>query len=113
MNAEKENERRLHVEKLAPMVWIEDTLYEMRAKTPQSIEEKCPHCGLPVRYPLIARQSDIDLFVAMMAAGMDVMQRHGIVGHLLNDVREQCLASMKGRGADKETDERADKGDDE
>ena len=74
--------------------WIGDTLEEMRAQNPPRLEDRCPHCGLSIRYPLVARRSDVELFEKMMHSAFDVMRRHGITANLLADIRAQCLIAM-------------------
>lgn len=78
--------------------WIGNTLEEMRAQNPPSIEDRCPHCGLSIRYPLVARQSDLELFEKMMHSAFNVMKRHGITANLLADIRAECLIAMAKRG---------------
>lgn len=40
--------------------FVEGTLTEMRAYVID--HHSCFHCGFPIRYPLIARKSDLELF---------------------------------------------------
>ena len=85
----------MHIEDDKNMsVWIGDTLEEMRNTSPPSVEDKCPHCGLSIRYPLMARKSDVELFEKMMKSAFDVMARHGITANLLADIRAECLIAM-------------------
>ena len=85
----------MHVEYNKDMaLWIGNTLEEMRAQNPPSLEDRCPHCGLSIRFPLIARKSDVELFKKMMALAAEVMDRHGITANLLADIRAQCLIAM-------------------
>ena len=80
--------------------WVGDTLEEMRAQNPPSIQDRCPHCGLSIRYSLVARRSDLELFERMMHSAFDVMQKHGITANLLADIRAQRLiAAAKKRHA--------------
>lgn len=74
--------------------WIGGTLEEMRAYTIPSLEERCPHCGCAIRYPLIARKRDIDLFTQMIATAHEVMDKHGITANLLADIRTQCVIAI-------------------
>lgn len=79
------------------MKWVGETLEEMRHQNPPSLEDRCPHCGLAIRYPLIARKSDIELFAQMMASAAKVMDKHGITANLLADIRAQCLIAIAKR----------------
>jgi len=74
--------------------WVGDTLQAMQLQEPQTIEERCPHCGVPVRYPLMVRRGDIDLFEQMMATANKVMLDYGITGNLLADIRARCLIAI-------------------
>lgn len=74
--------------------WVGDTLEVMRSQNPPSIQDRCPHCGLSIRYPLIARKSDLELFATMMASAAEVMDRHGITANLLAEIRAQCVIAM-------------------
>lgn len=58
------------------------------------ISEQCPHCGIPIRYPLIAKRSDIEAFRRMMRVADEVMLKHGITANLLADIRAQCLINI-------------------
>lgn len=85
----------MHIQNDTEMAkWIGDTLDEMRNQHPPSLENRCPHCGLSIRYPLIARKSDIDLFATMMRSAAEVMRKHGITANLLADIRAQCVIEM-------------------
>ena len=74
--------------------WLSETLDEMRLTIMPTVEQRCPHCGLPIRYPLIARESDIKLFENLMRSAFDVMLRHGITANLLADIRTQCIIAI-------------------
>lgn len=85
----------MHIEDDKNMaVWIGDTLEEMRNQNPPRLEDRCPHCGFSIRYPLIARKSDVELFEKVMKSAFDVMARHGITANLLADIRAECLIAM-------------------
>lgn len=85
----------MHIEKDADITkWVGETLEAMRYELPPDIEEKCPHCGVVIRYPLIARKSDIDLFQQVMASAYLVMLRHGITANLLADIRADCVIAI-------------------
>jgi hypothetical protein len=71
--------------------WVDDTLEEVRAHSAPSTQDRCPHCGLMIRYPLVVRHSDLVLFEKIMRSAFDVMERHGITSNLLADIRTECL----------------------
>jgi hypothetical protein len=71
--------------------WVDDTLEVMRAQNPPSTQDRCPHCGLMIRYPLVARLSDLVLFEKIMRSASAVMKKHGITANLLADIRTECL----------------------
>jgi hypothetical protein len=55
----------MHIENDDLLMWIGETLEQM-AQEQGLIVTKCPHCDCPVRFPLVARRSDIELFAALM-----------------------------------------------
>lgn len=79
--------------------WIEETLREMQLSSPVG-EKVCPHCGLNIRYPIIARQDDIDRFEKIMQTACRVMDDYGITANLLAEIRARCMInlSMKDKG---------------
>jgi len=74
--------------------FVSATLTELRNSSMTIIEEPCPRCRHPVRFPLIARKSDIDLFKRMMNTAAQVMDQYGITGNLLADIRAQCVINI-------------------
>ena len=84
--------------------WLGETLQEMAEMEMATTVSRCQHCGYPNRYrhPVVARQSDIELFESMMRSAFEVMDRHGITANLLADIRAQCLISMANKNAAKE-----------
>ena len=87
----------MHIENDELLMWIGETLEQM-AQEQGLIVTKCPHCALPVRFPLVARRSDIDLFVALINSAQEVMQRYDITGALLADIRAECLIAIAKKG---------------
>ena len=79
--------------------WLGETLTEMSFQSPPEVTQKCFHCGLVMRYPLIARQTDIDLFETVMESAYKVMRKHGITAHLLADIQAQCHIEIAKRKA--------------
>ena len=85
----------MHVENDTDMSrWIAGTLTEMRNLNMPIISESCPHCGIPIRYPLIARKTDIEAFSRMLNTAAIVMREYGITGNLLADIRAKCLINI-------------------
>ena len=81
----------MHIDRNVDMTkWVGDTLDEMRFQLPPTVEDKCHHCGLVMRFPLIARQIDIDLFKTLIESAYKVMDKHGITANLLADIQAQC-----------------------
>jgi len=87
----------MHIENDELLTWIGETLEQM-AQEQGLIVTKCPHCDCPVRFPLVARRSDIELFAALINSAQEVMQRYGITGALLADVRAECLIAIAKKG---------------
>ena len=83
----------MHIENDELLTWIGETLEQM-AQEQGLIVTKCPHCALPVRFPLVARRSDIELFAALINSAQEVMQRYGITGALLADIRAECVIAI-------------------
>ena len=95
----------MHIHNDKPMrKWLGETLQEMTEMEMATTVSRCQHCGYPNRYrhPVVARQSDIELFESMMRSAFEVMDRHGITANLLADIRAQCLISMANKNAAKE-----------
>lgn len=84
----------MYVEKDDIDRFVAGTLTEMRNLNMPIISESCPHCGIPIRYPLIARRSDIELFAQMMSTAAVVMKKYGITDNLLADIRAQCIINI-------------------
>lgn len=60
------------------------------ATFPVSTHE-CYHCGHPIKYPVIARQSDIDNFRELMKTAYRIMDKYGISAHLLADIKAELV----------------------
>ena len=75
--------------------FIEHTLHEMRAYIIE--QHSCPHCGYPLRYPLIARQSDIDMFKTLIDSAESVLTENGVKQKLLDDIRRKAILSLLSR----------------
>lgn len=59
----------------------------------------CPHCRLPVRYPVIARKVDIEDFEALMKCAYESMREFGITGNLLASIKAKCAIEIAKRNA--------------
>ena len=81
--------------------WIDVTLDEINYRSPPDVTQKCCHCGLVMRFPLIARQTDIDLFNDLITSAYKVMRKHGITAHLLADIQAQCHIEIAKKKAQK------------
>ena len=83
--------------------WIESTLTSIRMESPPIVENKCHHCGLVMRFPLVARESDVKDFKTLIHSAYDVMERHGITANLLADIFAQChIAIAKNKASSHE-----------
>jgi hypothetical protein len=71
--------------------WVDETLEIISIQNPQTAQDRCPHCGLIIRYPIVVRRSDLVLFEETMKSAYSVMRRHGITANLLADIRTECL----------------------
>lgn len=74
--------------------FVSDTLEEMRNTSMPVISEQCPHCGYPIRYPVMAKKSDLERFNRLLHTAAEVMRKHGITANLLADIRAQCLINI-------------------
>jgi hypothetical protein len=79
----------MHIQKTDHTQFIVDTLQSMQQAMP-NVSHGCPHCGLQIRYPLIVRDSDIEIFNKLMKSAYRVMDRHGITANLLADIFAEC-----------------------
>ena len=57
----------------------------------------CPHCGLPVRYPTVAREQDIRDFELIMNSARKVMDDCGVTAKLLASIHAQIVVALAGR----------------
>jgi hypothetical protein len=74
--------------------WVDETLEIISIQNPPATQDKCPHCGLIIRYPIVVRRSDLVLFEKIMKSAYSVMRRHGITANLLADIRTECLIAL-------------------
>jgi hypothetical protein len=74
--------------------FLEGALTEISLAELDTHSHNCPHCGILVRYPTVARQQDIDDFTKIMNSAFDVMRRHGITANLLAEIKAECFISI-------------------
>ena len=70
--------------------FLEARLTEIARSELPTHSHPCPHCGVPVRYPTIARNVDIEDFRRIMTIAEQVMYDHGITGNLLEEIAARC-----------------------
>jgi hypothetical protein len=80
-----------------PEIKFEDCLEQIVQHTPPIAEQKCPHCGLVARYPVVMRDSDRRMFEELMAAAQAVLNRNGVTAHLLSELHAQITVSKAKR----------------
>ena len=49
----------------------------------------CGGCGAPIRYPVIARQSDIEAFKSLINIAEEYLNEHGIPQKILCDIMDR------------------------
>ncbi len=76
---------------------FEDAMTAIAYQSPPTADQKCPHCGVVARYPIVARESDMRVFAELMAAAQAVLDRHGVMAHLLSEVHAE-IAVSRARG---------------
>ncbi len=81
--------------------FIDISLESISSETFAIHSSPCPHCRIPIRYPTIAREQDIEDFRLIMSSAEQVMKAYGITGNLLADIRAACYIELAKR--DKET----------
>ncbi len=84
---------------LTPKSVFEECLSAIEFSEPPKTEQKCHHCGLVMRYPLIARQSDLDNFKKLMEAAQEVLDRNGVTALLLSEVRANAYIAIAKKSA--------------
>ena len=71
--------------------FLESTLIDISRAELSTHSQSCPHCGNLVRYPTVARQTDIEDFERIMHSAFAVMKRHGITANLLAEIKTECF----------------------
>jgi hypothetical protein len=67
---------------------------EQIANSMPLVEERCPRCRWPIRYPLIARERDLELFAHLMESLEGVIRRNQLTIHLLAELKAQIAIDM-------------------
>jgi len=81
--------------------FLSDTMDEMARWELPEHTVKCPYCGIPTKYPTVMRKQDIDNFVIIMKQAAQAMNKYGITGNLLADIKARCyieIAKKNGKG---------------
>ncbi len=78
--------------------YLSACLHDMEVKAFKT-QQITYHCGNRIKLPICARESDIEMFRTVMNSAYEVMDRHGITAHLLNDIKAQCVISMANQSA--------------
>lgn len=55
---------------------------------------RCPQCGCPVEFPLIARSSDIKHFATLLSYAEDFLSENGVTEKMLKYIIEKCTQMM-------------------
>lgn len=75
----------------------DEALSDMSKASFKTHSHPCPHCGCHVRYPVTARKADLDDFAELMKAAYRAMDRLGITGNLIAELRAQIAVSIAKR----------------
>jgi hypothetical protein len=59
-----------------------------------AVSHDCPHCGLPVRYPLMVKQEYAETFQLMIDAAAKYLKKTGVTAAMLADIRAQCFIAI-------------------
>lgn len=79
--------------------FIEGSLRAIQDASIQLHTRPCPHCGIPVRYPIIARKQDVEDFRALIQSACRVMDKYGITLNLLAEIEAECHIEIARRRA--------------
>lgn len=79
--------------------FISAQLTEIANETLMVHTHACPQCGYQVRYPIIARQQDIEDFHMLMNSALQVMDEYNILGKLFADIEARCHIELIKRNA--------------
>jgi len=88
----------LHIDTSTPMFrLVESTMEEMQLKMPLETQESCPHCGIPIRFPLVMHVSDYERLESILQVTNDLAIKYGITETLLSEIRTQCIIEIARR----------------
>lgn len=79
--------------------FVDSTLTDISRATPSTHTHACFHCGLPIRYPVIARAQDVEDFTALMESAYRIMDKYGITQNLLAEIKAGCLIEIARRSS--------------
>lgn len=68
------------------MSCVSESLHAFAEASFKVHQHPCPHCGCAVRYPVAARQSDIEDFRRLMETCYYVMDKYDITANLLAEI---------------------------
>lgn len=77
--------------------FVDEALNDLSQASFKVHSAPCPHCGVHVRYPLIARKCDIDDFAVLMKAASAAMMKFGITGNLLAEIKANIAIAIAKR----------------
>jgi len=93
------SEGNLIVQKDELTSWVKATMEEIKESDLVTHDCVCPHCKYPIRFPAIARASDLKAFETMINSASQVMEEWGITGKLLATIRAKCHIAIANRKA--------------
>lgn len=77
--------------------FLYDNLQALRGDESE-VTISCPHCHVPVRYPLIARESDVRDFQLIMKWADEVLTDMGVTAHAITMIKTRCHLELLKRG---------------
>lgn len=97
------DDNKLHIDRGVDLrAWVGETLEKVALADLPEHSTPCPHCGVPIRFPLVAREQDLSEFESLMRSAFRVMDKYGITANLLAEIRAQCVIEIAQRKARKE-----------
>ncbi len=80
--------------------FLDVALHELAFDRPEA-HVACPQCQWKVRFPVIARRSDVEDFRRLMTVAHEVLKRHGVTALLLSEMHSEIAISIaKGKKND-------------
>lgn len=71
--------------------FISGVLPAMHTASMRVADEPCPRCGHPIRFPIVARKCDVDMFKHLLTAVMDVSASRVEMLNFLLDVKKRAI----------------------